>query len=241
MSSFAVESVKAPSPGKRVTMMCDECLSEEMKIFPALDTCFNRTNASLIVGGMGSGKTSLAIQWLTSFYKKVFVYIYIVAPVSSLASIKKSPLRALPEDQFYDSLSPSNAADILERVKENSKHGRRSFLLLDDVQRDLKDPDTLRSLTTLVANMRHLRVSIVILAQSYLKVDKTIRNLVSNVLIFSVSKSQLAVLHEEHLSMHPKLWERITKDSFTKPRTFLIYNTSSMRLFRNYDEEIRYE
>ncbi|KAJ1406551.1 hypothetical protein B484DRAFT_404109 [Ochromonadaceae sp. CCMP2298] len=69
--------------------------------------------------------------------------------------IKKSPLRALPDDQFYDGLTPESAADILQRVKENSKHGRRSLVIFDDVQSGLKDPETARSVLDLIGNMRH--------------------------------------------------------------------------------------
>jgi predicted ATP-dependent serine protease len=104
--SYSVEAVRAPSLGKRVSMSCDEPLNDSsMKEFPVLEQCFNRSSATLIVGGMGSGKSSLLLQILTSFWKKVFCFIYVVAPASSLTSIKKSPLRVLPDDQFFDGLT----------------------------------------------------------------------------------------------------------------------------------------
>jgi predicted ATP-dependent serine protease len=100
-----------------------------MKEFPVLEQCFNRSSATLIVGGMGSWKSSLLLQMLTSFWRKVFCFIYIVAPASSLASIKKSLLRVLPEDQFFDGLTIEVAEDITARLTENSKHGRRSLVI----------------------------------------------------------------------------------------------------------------
>jgi predicted ATP-dependent serine protease len=86
--SYSVEAVKAPSLGKRVKMSYNEPLSESKKEFPSLEQCFNRSSATLIVGGMGSGKSSLLLQMLTSFWRKIFCFIYVVAPASSLSSIK---------------------------------------------------------------------------------------------------------------------------------------------------------
>jgi hypothetical protein len=64
---------------------------------------------------------------------------------------------------------------------------------------------------------------------------------VSNILLFSVSKAQLQAVHEEHLSMSKKTWEVITLESFSTSRTFLLYHTPSLRLFRNFDTEITYK
>jgi predicted ATP-dependent serine protease len=132
--SYSVEAVKAPTLGRRVKMLCEESLSDSMKDFPVLEQYFNRSSATLIVGGMGSGKSSLLLQMLTSFWRKVYQFIYVVAPARSLASIKKSFLRVLPDDQFFDGLTVEVAEDITARLPENSKHGRKSLVIFDDAQ-----------------------------------------------------------------------------------------------------------
>jgi hypothetical protein len=239
--SYSVEAVKAPTLGKRVKILCDEPLSESMKEYPVLNQCFNHSSATLIVGGMGSGKSSLLLQMLTLFWKKVFCFIYVVAPASSLASIKKIPLRVIPDDQFFDGLSVEVAEDITARLTENANHGRRSLVIFDDVQSQMKDPDIARLVCGIISNMRHTGTSVVILLQNYRKCEKSIRSVVSNILLFSVSKAQLFAVHEEHLFMSKKTWETITRESFSVPRTFLLYHTPSLRLFRNLDTEITYK
>jgi hypothetical protein len=233
--------VTEPKRKKRVKMVCDVVLSEKMTPYPALDVCFNKYSCSIFVGGQGSGKTTLAMQLLSGPLRKVFHQIFVCMPVSSMNSIKDSPLSKLPGDQIFDSLSPDVAAELLQRVTENAARGEKSFILLDDVQRDLKDAETLRSLLHIVANMRHLHCSILVLAQNYVKVSPQLRNISSNLLIFSLSKAQLAKLHEEHLSMHVKDWDKITKATFgSGGRKFLLYNTASIRLFRGFGEEAQY-
>jgi hypothetical protein len=239
---YSAEAVKAPSLGKWVSMSCDAPLSDSlMKEYPVLEQCFNRSSATLIVGGMGSGKSSLLLQMLTSFWKRVFCFIYVVAPASSLASIKKRPLCVLPEDKFFDGLSVEVAEDITARLTENAKHGRRSLVIFDDVQSQMKDPDIARLVCGIIANMRHTGTSVIILLQNHRKCEKSIRSVASNILLFSVSKAKLVAIHEEHLSTHKKAWESITRESFSVPRTFLLYHTPSLRLFRNFDTEIVYK
>jgi hypothetical protein len=160
------DPITEPKRKKRVKMMCDVVLSEKMKPYPALDVCFNKYSCSLSVGSQGSGKTTLAMQLLAGPFRKVFHQIFVCMPAFSMNSIKDSPLSKLPPDQIFDSLSPDVAVELLERVTENAARGEKSFILLDDVQRDLKDAETLRSLLHIVANMRHLHCSILVLAQN---------------------------------------------------------------------------
>jgi hypothetical protein len=142
---------------------------------------------------------------------------------------------------LFDRLTVEVAKDITARLTENSKHGRRSLVIFDDVQSQMKDPEIARLVGGIIANMRHTGTSVVILLQNYRKCEKSIRSVVSNILLFSVSKAQLLAVHEEHLSMSKKTWEAITLEAFSVPRTFLLYNTPSLRLFCNLDAEITYK
>jgi hypothetical protein len=144
----------------------------------------------------------------------------------------------LADDQFFDGLSVEVAEDITTRLTVNAKHGRKSLVIFDDVQSQMKDPEIARLVGGIIANMRHTGTSVV---QNYRKCEKSIRSVVSNILLFSVSKAQLQAVHEEHLSMSKKTWETITLESFSVPRTFLLYNSPSLRLFRNFDTEITYK
>jgi hypothetical protein len=234
---MAARKIDAPVL-KRVTMTCDFPLSEKLEAWPAVDVCFNRFSTTVFVGGMGSGKTTLCLSLLTGPLKKLFTFIYVVCPATSMASIKDSPLKCLPDEQFFDDLTPDVAAQLLEMVTENSSHSRRSLILIDDCQRQLKDPDVLKSIMHIIANQRHLKCSTMLLCQNYISCSPRIRAIANNILVFSVSKKQLLTLREEHMNISVAQWEAITKVSYQKPHTFLLYNGPSMRLFRNLDEEI---
>jgi hypothetical protein len=172
---------------------------------------------------------------------QVFCFIYVVAPSSSLASIKKSPHRVLQEDKFFDVLTVEVVEDITARLTKNSKHGRKSLVIFDDVPAQMQDPEIARLVGCIIANMRHTGTSVVILLQNYKKCEKSIRSVVSNILLFSVSKAQLQAVHDEHLSMSKKTWEAIALESYMVPHTFLLYHTPSLQLFINLDTELKYK
>ena len=52
----------------------------------------------------------------------------------------------LPKNQIYEELNESTIHEIYEKLKINSMRGHKSLVIYDDVQRSLKDYNTLKLL-----------------------------------------------------------------------------------------------
>ena len=62
--------------------------------------------------------------------------------------------------------------------------GYKSIVIYDDVQRSLKDYNTLKSMKNIVCNQRHLKVVNLILLQNWFALDRSLREVVNNVILF---------------------------------------------------------
>ncbi|KAJ1402582.1 hypothetical protein B484DRAFT_437591 [Ochromonadaceae sp. CCMP2298] len=232
-----VTALKAP-PLKNVTMGCDKRLSDKLEEYTAVDVCLNRFSTTLITGPMGGGKTVLTLALLTGPLKKLFNFVYVVCPATSLASIQDSPLRCLPDENFMGELTAETAQHLVDVVTENASHGRKSLVIVDDCQAALKDESILKLMLILSTNQRHIRCSTIYLLQNLTACAKKLRVVANNFIVFSISKSQLETLREEHLELSRKQFEAITKDTFSRPHTWLMFNARTRRLFRGLHEEI---
>ena len=79
------------------------------------------------------------------------------------------------------------------------------------MQRALKDYDTLKSLKNIVANQRHLKCVNIILLQNWFALDKSLRELINNVILFKLGKSQTDKIFKEIIETHKDKFDDVRK------------------------------
>lgn len=226
---------------KKIKFDCDEPINKKLDKYPLLKE-FNKPNTTIFIGGMGGGKTTLALNFITnsSFYKKCFHHIYVFMPENSRNSLKDNPLEELPEDQFYDELNVDNIEDVYNRVQENSKNKEYSFILYDDVQDAMKKNEVVLKLQKLIIRQRHLKLVNFILLQNYYALNNQIREVANHFIFFRLGKKQLEKIREEVVKLDKKVFYDIIDEVFEKEpdkRTWLFFSKNN-KIFNEFDEII---
>jgi DNA replication protein DnaC len=224
---------------KTIKMNCDFKLHEKLEHTELTKSFFNKTNFTLIVGSCGSGKSTWTISFIKQLYKKVFNNVYLVMPPSSRASIQDNPFEDLAEDKVHDELDEETINFIYEMLKVNSEEDETSLLILDDVQRALKEKSVLKSLKNVIANRRHLKTSTFCIVQNYNALDKSLRALATNIICFAnLTPSQFETIREEHLNIDKDTFKKIRKMCYSEPHDWMLINCESERIFKKFDEII---
>lgn len=222
---------------KPVKMNCDFMLNKNLEHTELTKSFFNKTNFTLIVGSCGSGKTTFTVSFIKQLYKRVFNNVILVMPPSSRASLADNPFEDLGEGKLHDDLEPDTMEFIYEMVKVNSEEDETTLLILDDIQRNLKDKFVLKSLKNVIANRRHLKTTIFIIVQNYNALDKSLRALASNIIAFkNLTPSQFESIREEHLNISVDDFKKIRKMAYKDTHDWMLINTESERIFKRFDE-----
>ena len=222
---------------KPVKMMCDVELSPKLKEFPMLDNHFNKYNTSVFIGGMGSGKTSLMVNFVKDIYKKVFDKIYLIMPPSSRASLQNNLFeKNLPRNQIYDELNEDVINDLFQKVEVNTSKGLKSLIIYDDVQRALKDKYVLKTLKMMILNQRHLKTTNFIMLQNWFGLDLSLREVINNAIIFKVGKRQSTKIFEELVEVDKDVFQDIVGLVFEKQYDWLMININEKRMYKKFDE-----
>ena len=225
---------------KKVKFNCDCKLHDKLDEYELLAN-LNRSHFLAFIGRGGSGKTSMMTSFLKSksAFRGVYENIYIIIPPTSRQSIENSFFeKNLPDDNIYDELSIENLGEIQERIEANSQAGERTLLIMDDVQKDLKNNDIRKLVLHLNNNKRHLKLSMWLLAQNFTKMEKQLRMNLTDLIVFKVGKVELQNIFEELVEIDQNTFKKIQKFLFKEPYDFMHLNTKSQRLFSNWDEII---
>jgi hypothetical protein len=221
----------------KIVFECDEELHKKLNEYELSKEFLNKSNTTVFVGRQGSGKTSLLINFVKILYKKVFNYIYVIMPHSSRKSLKNNIFdKYLPQDQIYEELNEETITDIYSRLKENSENGYKSLVIYDDVQKALKNHSVLLSLKNIIANQRHLKVVNLILVQNYFALEKSLRELISNIIMFKLNKTQTEKIFNENVEHAKDKFEVIRDFVFDEPYNWMFINISSQKIFKGFDE-----
>jgi Poxvirus A32 protein len=221
----------------KIIFECDEELHKKLNEYELSKEFLNKSNTTVFVGRQGSGKTSLLINFVKILYKKVFNYIYVIMPHSSRKSLKNNIFdKYLPQDQIYEELNEETITDIYSRLKENSENGYKSLVIYDDVQKALKNHSVLLSLKNIIANQRHLKVVNLILVQNYFALEKSLRELISNIIMFKLNKTQTEKIFNENVEHAKDKFEVIRDFVFDEPYNWMFINISSQKIFKGFDE-----
>ena len=176
------------------SFVCDYLLREDVpKPFDRLVKGFR---CIAVVGGSGSGKTSLVLSLIQDrkVLKKLFNNVIAVIPETSRRSLKKDPFEDLHESKKYENLRDIDT--IYEQLKYYSSENETSLLLIDDCQADLKDTSIANTLNKIISNRRHLKVSVIILLQVFNRLPLTSRKLINVLITFRPSRREWESISE---------------------------------------------
>lgn len=221
---------------QKIKFNCDEKICDKLDEFPMIRDNLNTYNTTLFVGRQGSGKTSLTINFVKKLYKKKFNKIYVFMPETSRNSLNQKIFDVLPPEQLFEELNYDNITEVYEQLKENSKNGHKSLIIMDDVQKALKDGNVISQFKNIVANQRHLKVVNLILLQNYFALDNKVREIVNNVIFFKMDKKQTQKIFEEVAEMPKDIFEEINKIVFDEPHKWVLINQRQKRIYSMFDE-----
>lgn len=234
-----IKVIKCEAPNfQKVNFSCDSELSKKLNDFPMTKEHLNKFNTTLFIGTQGSGKTSLLVNFIKKLYKKVFDKIYVFMPKSSRDSLKPNIFEVLPEEQMFEELTSENISRVYEDAKELSADGKKVLIIYDDVQKALKNKFVLNSLKNIIANQRHLHITNLILCQNFFALDKSLRELVNNVILFKLGKSQTDKIFNELIELHKDKFDKIRDLVFDEKYNWLFMNLATQRIYKKFDEII---
>ena len=217
----------------------DKPLSPHLDDVPLLKL-LNKSFACSFIGRAGSGKTSLMTGLLQTKQKlkKVFNKIYLFMPDYSRGSMKKCIFDCLPENQIYNELNLDNLLDVYEKIKTNTEEGLLSLIIFDDVQDSFKG-ECEKLILKLINNRRHLRTSIMVIAQSYKKISLDVRKALTNHFLFNLSKEDYDIIHDERIYISKDEWRTILnqyRKTNDKKGNFIFLDPELQKIFINWDE-----
>jgi hypothetical protein len=160
-------------------------------------------------------------------------------PQNSINSVRKNPFKVLPEENIYNELDNGTIEDIYNKIDDYSKKDEKTILFIDDMTADLKKSkfiiDTFKKL---VFNRRHLKLNIIITAQSYVNVPLDLRKNIQNMIMFKPLKKELEIVFNELFESKKDMFMDVLRLAFDEKHNFLFLNVPSQRLFKNFDELI---
>ena len=197
----------------------------------------------VIIGRPGFGKTSLAISFICqkkpNIYRKTHHHVIILMPENSIASLKTNPFKKLAPENIYNELTDSTILDIYNKIECSSKNDEKTILFIDDMTASLKSTSYIQEiLKKLIYNRRHLKLNIIITAQSYCNMPLDIRKNVQNMILFKPSKKEFELVFDELFETKKDTALSIMKLVYVDNHNFLFVNVPSQRLFKNFDEII---
>ena len=223
----------------KIKFECDNEIHKKLNEYELSKDFLNKSNTTVFIGRQGSGKTSLCINIVKQLYKKCFHFIYVFMPYTSRKSLANNIFdKHLPTEQIYEELTQETINDLYAKLKVNSENNHKSLVIYDDVQKSLKSHSVLMSLKNIIANQRHLGVVNLILLQNYFALDKSLRELINNVVLFKLNKTQTEKVFSECVESAKEKFEDIRNFVFNKPYTWMFINIPSQRLFKEWDEII---
>lgn len=233
---------KNDSPNLEVCrMMCDGDLDDNLNKYE-VTKFFNKHQMTLMIGRPKSGKTSLLYSFFKGQRKNrilrgVYSTVYLFQPQNSRNSIEDNIFDLLPEEQCFTELTLENLTEVNARITQDALDGFSACIIYDDMAAYLKNKETLKIFKEFAMNKRHKKLSQFFLVQTWYSVPKELRRLWDNIIIFKVSKDELANIFDEVVESADKaLPQKISKIVYTKPHQWLLIHPDTQQMFKGFDE-----
>ena len=222
---------------------CDENAVGEHLNAHDLTKFLNVYGFLVLIGRPGFGKTSLAISFISQkkpdIYRKTHHHVLVMMPQNSIDSLAKNPFKKLPEDNIFHELNDATINEVYNKVAAFSKDDEKSILFIDDMTASLKSSSFIQeTLKKLIYNRRHLKLNIIITAQSFCNMPLDIRKNIQNMILYKPSKKEFELIFDELFEIKKDIAADIMKIAYTDKHNFLFMNVPSQRLFKNFDEII---
>jgi GTPase SAR1 family protein len=195
---------------------------------------------SLLVGGPGSGKTSLILNLLKNkkCYKHKFDRIYLIS--GSKATLPEDFISRLDQSRVFDDLTELQS--IIDDVKEANSEGEKSLLIFDDVVKELNAAENKPALTQLAFNRRHIGASLMFVSQKLSMLPTFIRTSSDSIYYYNLSnKKENESLYENFISdLDKDEFKEIIKhiQSYKNRHDFLYLNKVRGEYYRNLNKLI---
>jgi hypothetical protein len=237
MSKIEIIKNKAPALA-RPEFSVDGRLAKKLDHFE-VTKLMNKSNFTLYLGKAGSGKTSMLVSMLNtpSLFKGVFHNVFLFMGKNSRDSIKGSFFdKEVPPEDIFDELTFENLNAVYDKIRDDAEEGYKSLIIMDDVQRQMKDSEVQKLLLHLVNNRRHLKSTLFLANQNYKSLPKQVRMVLTNLFVWKVNKKEFESLFEEQVEMHKDRFLDVLSTLYKDPHDFLFIDTSTQRIFDNFDE-----
>jgi GTPase SAR1 family protein len=221
-----------------------------------------------LCGGVGSGKSTLFYNLTHSkhekvkkkdltknykykkpqFYYDVFDKVYLFS--CSLATMDMKKIK-IPEEQIYGDYEGELLQSIIEYEKESGENPNTLFIFDDCIKSIARKNSTNQDiLHKLILNRRHCTTdnenpksagnSIMILSQKYNLLPLTLRNAISDLIIFKTNNNKeiFNIWEEFCQDLTFENFKKLLKYVFDKPHNFLylkVNNPTETKFYKNFD------
>ena len=220
---------------------CDENpVSKHLNTHP-LTQLLNIYGFLCVIGRPGSGKTSLTISFITqkkpNIYRKTHHHLLVIMPENSINSLSDNPFKKLDPTNIYGDLTDATITEVYNKIVEFSKSDEKTILLIDDMTASLKASRFIQeTLKKLIYNRRHLKLNIIITAQSFCNIPLDVRKNIQNLILFKPAKKEFELVFDELMENKKDVFLNIMKLTYDQKHNFLFMNVPTQRLFKNWDE-----
>jgi len=185
----------------------------------------------------------MAIAFMTQkepkIYRKTHHHVIVMMPANSIGSLKKNPFKCLPPENIYNELTDQSINMVYNNIDKASSADEKTLLFIDDMTADLKKSKfIIETLKRMIYNRRHLKLNIIITAQSYVNLPLDLRKNITNLVLFRPPKKEMELIFTEMIETKKELFCDVMKIAYDKAHNFLFVNVPSQRMFKNFDELI---
>ena len=197
----------------------------------------------LINGRSGSGKSNMLVNLLLNDnypYKRLFKgdNIYLFSPtvkgdkkleiIAEELEIDDSNCFDELDDELLDDLYDNLVDDYKEKISNNETPENKLIIIDDFSSSGAMSQKRFNSVGKLFCNSRKFLCSIVVLQQSYLHTNKTIRENASGLILFNTSQKALETVEGDHNYLKSKKqFLKMFRSEVQEARDFLVINFSN--------------
>jgi uncharacterized protein YejL (UPF0352 family) len=144
----------------------------------------------------------------------------------------------MEEENVYNEYNADVLQEIYEKLEGHANENEFSLLVIDDMGAVFKrDKQALVILNRIITKIRHLKTTVILLAQNIYQLPKQMREIATNLITYNLGKSQMFKLFKEFFDYNEDQYNQIMK-LYKNPHDWLLLNLKQRRLFFKFEKEI---